>query len=312
MIGPLPGLLLGLLLLLMAPARLAACKCEMTFSACAEAAQTEVVFIGTVESVEPSFLDHWNPAQRSSLAALNEETTRLRADKSPAGVVKLKDTYLKVFPDLPEDYRKQLAAANTTDDLVSAFYWILGHGKRARVKVKTVYRGDDDDEYFTIWTPFGDCGYDFQKGETYLIYADQDEETDIMETGVCNRTRRVSDAGEDLAYLFFLQHGKPHSTRLEGFVTSNLLYQAEHDTQHYTGAIKSPVSSAVLELRSAEGPRYTESDAGGRFVFDGLAAGVYNVTVFAPGYPREVQILAGPRQVRVEANACATQIFVVP
>jgi hypothetical protein len=302
----------GLPLLLMAPARLSACKCEMTFSACAEAAQSEVVFIGTVESVEPSFLDHWNPAQRSSLAALNEETERLRADKSPAGVVRLKDTYLKVFPDLPADYRKQLAAATTTDDLVSAFYWILGHGKRARVKVKTVIRGDDDEEYLTIWTPFGDCGFDFQKGETYLIYADFDEETAIMETGICTRTRRVSDAGEDLAYLYFLQHDKQHSARLEGFVTSNLLYQVEHDTQHYAGAIKSPVPNAVLEVRSAEGPRYTESDAGGRFVFDGLAAGVYNVTVFAPGYPREERILAGPRQVRVEPNACTTPIFVVP
>ena len=200
----------GLPLLLMAPARLSACKCEMTFSACAEAAQSEVVFIGTVESVEPSFLDHWNPAQRSSLAALN------------------------------------------------------------------------------------------------------DEETAIMETGICTRTRRVSDAGEDLAYLYFLQHDKQHSARLEGFVTSNLLYQVEHDTQHYAGAIKSPVPNAVLEVRSAEGPRYTESDAGGRFVFDGLAAGVYNVTVFAPGYPREERILAGPRQVRVEPNACTTPIFVVP
>src|SRR5450432_86708 len=125
--------LLGLLLWLMSPARLPACKCEITFSACAETAQSEVVVIGTVESVEPGFLDHWNPAQRSSLAALNEETIRLRADQSPAGVNRLKGTYLKVFPDLPEDYRRQLEAATTTGDLVSAFYWILGHGKRARV-----------------------------------------------------------------------------------------------------------------------------------------------------------------------------------
>jgi len=299
------------LLLLMAPAGLLACKCEMTFSACAEAAQSEVVFIGTVESVEPSFLDRWNPAQRASLAALNEETSRLRADRSPSGVARLKATYLKTFPDLPEEYRRQLAAGNTTDDLVSTFYWILGHGKRARVKVKTVYRGDDDDEYFTIWTPFGDCGYDFQKGETYLIYADLDEETDIMETGICSRTRRVSDAGEDLAYLYFLQHDKEHSARLEGFVTSNLLYQAEHNPQQYTGAIKAPVASAVLELRSQQGPRYTESDAAGRFVFDGLAAGIYSVTVYAHDFPREVQVLAGPRQVRVEAQSCAMQIFVV-
>src|ERR1051326_6563180 len=112
----------GLLLLLTTPSILLACKCEMTFSACAEAAQSEVVFTGTVESIEPSFLDHWNPAQRSSLAALTEQTERLRADNSLSAIAKLKETYLNIFPDLPEEYRKQLTAAATAGDLVSAFY----------------------------------------------------------------------------------------------------------------------------------------------------------------------------------------------
>jgi hypothetical protein len=187
--------------------------------------------------------------------------------------------------------------------------------------VQTIYRrnddddgddNDDDDKYFTVWTPFGDCGYDFQKGETYLIYADSDEETAIMETGVCSRTRRLSDAGEDLAYLYFLEHDKEHSVRLEGFVTSNLRYQVEHDNQQYNGAIKSPMEGVVVELRSAQQARYTESNAGGRFVFDGLAAGSYTVTVFAPGYPREPKILTGPREVRIAGDACPTQVFVVP
>ena len=297
-------------LLLALPPALLACKCEMTFSACAEAAQSEVVIIGTVESVEPAFLDHWNPAQRSSLAALSEETARLRADRSPAGVAKLRDTYLKIFPDLPADYRQRLTSARTTDELVSVFYWIIGHGKRARVKARTVYRAEDDDEYFTIWTPFGDCGFDFQKGETYLIYADQDEETQVIETGSCTRTRRLTDAGDDLAYLYFVENDEEHSARIEGLITTNLRYQAEHDRQHYNGAIQSPIAGAVVELRTAEWKRYTEASAGGRFVFDGLATGRYQVTIFAAGYPDAVKVLAGPRQVRANPEDCTIQIFV--
>jgi hypothetical protein len=39
----------------------------------------------------------------------------------------------------------------------------------------------------------------FQKGETYLVYTTDDEETDRLETNVCHGTARLSDAGEDLS-----------------------------------------------------------------------------------------------------------------
>ena len=86
-----------------------------------------------------------------------------------------------------------------------------------RFKVKTAFRGEESDE---VWTDSGDCGYNYQEGETYLVYADEDEETDRVNTSVCYRNRRLSDAGDDLAYLFFYRNGGDESARLEGFVTS--------------------------------------------------------------------------------------------
>ena len=35
----------------------------------------------------------------------------------------------------------------------------------------------EPEDRFEVWTPFGECGVSFQTGETYLVYASDDEET---------------------------------------------------------------------------------------------------------------------------------------
>jgi hypothetical protein len=44
------------------------------------------------------------------------------------------------------------------------------------------------------------CGYGFKGGRTYLVYAYKDHEGRLS-TGICLRTRRLKDAGEDLKVL---------------------------------------------------------------------------------------------------------------
>lgn len=41
------------------------------------------------------------------------------------------------------------------------------------------------------------CGYGFQEGEAYLVYAHED--SDRLKTGICSRTALLADAEEDLA-----------------------------------------------------------------------------------------------------------------
>jgi hypothetical protein len=43
------------------------------------------------------------------------------------------------------------------------------------------------------------CGVSFEVGTSWLIYADREGEA--LTTGICSRTRRIEDAGEDLAEL---------------------------------------------------------------------------------------------------------------
>jgi hypothetical protein len=302
------------ILVLLAPSWIAACTCQLSLNACHEAAASSAVFIGTVESIEPNFLNQWSPSQRADLLRLNDEYARARQNPSAAMLAKLKDSYLRTFPDLPEDRKRKLQSARSPHDLASLFYGVLGDGKQIHFRVRSSFKQEEESAEGTVevWTPFGDCGYDFQAGETYLVYADEDEETTVLSTGVCTRTMRLSDAGDDLAYLFFLKNDPANSTRVEGFTTTNELYQADFDKLHDPEKVKRPVAGVMLALESASGRRYVKSNDAGRFVFDGLAAGDYKLSVYGGEYPREVQLLSGPKTFKAEAKSCTTQIMLLP
>ena len=290
------------------------CKCQLTNSACRETAASEIIFIGTVEAIEPNFLDPWSPTQASSMALLNREY------EQASDFTRLRDAYLKVFPDLPPEHKKRLAGAASKDDLSQLFYWILDHGKRVRLRVKTMYRNGDDDpvddddevpETIEVWTAFGDCGFHFQVGETYLVYGDADEESDVITTDACSRTRRLSEAGEDLAYLYYWKNFGEAASRLEGFVTRDPLYLRNRDAAHYSDRIDTPAPRLVLQLKNEAIARYAESDEWGRFLFDGLPEGKYTVTGFAPGYPNEKRAVTASKEVALGKRACAGEVLVV-
>jgi len=310
----------SLLTLFLLPASLMACKCEISYPVCNEVVASELVFIGTVESIEPAFLDPWNPKSLSLLPT--GEIMRLRQEGSPASLARLKEIFLQLYPGMPDYYKEKLQSAKTHRQLEAIVDAIGAQGRQARIRVKKYFkRAENDDadhddkdddnvekhEAISVWTPAGDCGYDFQKGETYLIYADSDEETERIETGSCTRTKRLTDAGDDLAYLYFRENGGDKSTRVEGFVTD----EANQDVSRFEDAIRSPVPDVILELGSADGSRFARAAADGRFAFDGLSEGPYSLTVFAAEYPREVSQLAGPVKFQVQNKSCGRQILAV-
>ena len=298
---------------------------------CNEVANSGAVFIGTVESISPAFLSDWSLSRRPSLEQLNQANERFISDRSPRNLAALKDVFRKTFPDLPDDQRVSLDKADSQQSLVDLFYAVLGHDKRVRFRVGAVFRkGDDDDDQkagdkdddkdakddndkakdqvFDVWTPFGDCGFDFQTGETYLVYADSDEETPTMETDKCTRTRRLSDAGPDLAYLYFYKERKAAAGRVEGFATFDALYQGK---PRDADKIDSPVPGLTVELKSPNGMRYTRSDPAGKFLFDGLEAGDYQLSGYAPGFPDAVELLSGPKRFHIDARGCSNQVLLI-
>jgi hypothetical protein len=315
--------------LLLFPASIRACECLTSFSACHEVGVSNLVFIGTVESVEPMFMNRWYMTNQSSMRSLNDAYLGAQQNPSAAALARLKDTYLDAFPDLTSDERRRLQAADTIHDVESLFYSAMDRGMRARLRLITLFKHEDDDDdaprnvgakdkkakdgddkkFFEVWTAFDGCGYDFQIGETYLVYASNDEFGDYFVTGSCTRTRRLSDAGEDLAFLFFYKDRPEESARLEGFVSTERL---EFDPLHDPETVESPVPGVVVELRSDGLRRYAQSDRNGRFLFDGLPEGDYQVSAFDSGYPLNAQLLAGPKPLHIKAKSCTRQILLLP
>jgi hypothetical protein len=306
----------------LAPTPLEACKCLATFTVCSEVQSANMVFIGTVVSIEPAFLDPWNHDRLALLPSA--EILRLQQQATPESLEKLRAIYLKLYPNMPEYFRRTLREAHTHEELHRVFEGIGLEGRQARILVKTVFHhqeDDDDDDapevdkdpligtIQTVWTDAGDCGINFQKDETYLVYADDDEETNQISTSICYRTARLSDAGPDLSYLYYVRNGGDKSTRLEGFVTSDNKARIDAEADRDMTAIASPVSDVVIELKSAALTLHTRTDPGGHFVFDGLDRGDYSVDVFDSRYPLLVKQLGFTQRFHAEARSCVRRIF---
>jgi hypothetical protein len=314
------------------------CQCEASFGACKEVRLSDLVFIGTVESIQPIFLSRWYGTNQSAMESLNTAFVRAQEHPSADSLREVKDLYLATFPQLDERQKKLVESSDSVRQLTSFFDSSLDRGMRVHFNVKSIYKREDDDDaakaaakktggkpqkdddddekkapnVLDVWTAAGDCGYDFQLGETYLVYANNEEGADYYFTSSCMRTKRLSDAGEDLGYLYFYKNQPEASSRLDGFTTSDRKSQLAMDAMHEPAAIGSPVSGLILQLQSDRFTHYAESDSGGRFLFDGLPTGTYQLSVFAAGFPKTNQLVAGPRRLNIKEKSCVRQVFVIP
>ena len=110
----------------------------------------------------------------------------------------------------------------------------------------------------------GDCGYRFQIGETYVVYAMVSESTGgRLHTSICTRTRPLRRAAEDLAYSQSLQNGSAESF-IAG-VASN-----------WNGGGR--LGGVSISLEGPGGPYRTRTQADGSFRFDDLPPGQYSVS----------------------------------
>ena len=297
-----------------------ACKCQQSLDVCAETFYSNVVFAGTVESITPDFMTHWKPASREPIARINSALEQYRRDQSPSRFTSLKDAVRSALPGLDPESRRRLDTATSTQSLADLLSSVLGGSRRVRFHVRTLFRKADDDgkadvddddapEFLEVLTPFGECGNDFQIGETYLVYATGDEETDVLSTDACSRTRRASDAGADLAYLSFYKDRKNPAGRVQGFATYDLQYQAH---PHEAERIGLPAGGMVVELKSKRGSRYSTANEFGQFVFDGADAGDYSLGAYAAGFPATSKVVSGPQDFHLDPRACITRILAVP
>jgi hypothetical protein len=308
--------ILGFLWLIPLPWPVMACSCTGALSPCYEVATGSAVFTGRVISVSPAFLNRLNRSGRADVGRVAQFYDQLVSGVPAQNLIGMKETLLALVPGLsPESFRR-IQEAKSRQELLKVFDSLLDHGSYVTLEVKTVFTkgGDDDDDtaglaagkLFSVWTPAFDCGVEFQTGETYLVYASMDEDTDTVETDTCMGTRRLSDAGADLPYLSFLQIDEKESGHLDGFVTSDPAVKAnppESDT------ISSPVGGILIELRSDEVTRYATSGKDGRFVFDGLEDDSYKLTGYTTDYPDTEHIVASTEELKIKPKACSRHVL---
>jgi hypothetical protein len=121
----------------------------------------------------------------------------------------------------------------------------------------------------------GDCGYEFREGATYLVYAAPQAETGKLYTGICQRTRPLSDATDDIEFLT----RKDDPTRgagIEGDVLA-LTRDAQNNT-----SVTGPMPGITVTISGISVRRTAVTRTDGHFHIRGLDPGAYRVSPMLP------------------------------
>ena len=146
----------------------------------------------------------------------------------------------------------------------------------------------------TVRTPKGDgaCGYPFEVGQSYLVYASPIPGGGYA-AGLCSRTRRLANARDDLILLRHAAKGET-SSRVFGRVERQAL---QVDGEFPETKRVGPEIGVPVVVRQGEFTIETVTDIDGRFVFEGLAPGQYQIE---PRWPRGLKSEYPPEPVTVE------------
>jgi Carboxypeptidase regulatory-like domain len=138
-----------------------------------------------------------------------------------------------------------------------------------RLSVGDVLTGvDTSQKEIEILTGFGggDCGYQFQVGIEYVIYAYKNS-AGRLETGICSRTRPLAEAADDVKYI------REMATAPE---TGELRVRTA-----FPGI---PGQSGATIIAEGQGQRdVVIANGAGEAVFNGLRAGEYTIHVASDG-----------------------------
>ena len=144
--------------------------------------------------------------------------------------------------------------------------------KRIRFLVREWYKGRRSDTV-EVWMTPGDCNLSIEADKTYLIYARINKDKRRVESDRCAGTIPVAQAAADLVFLTAAQLGPAQATHLSG---------------------NAGAPGLNIQAQSGVDSRYAITDAAGKFAFDGLPAGDWNL--FPVG--------GAPTPVHLEPNSC--------
>lgn len=123
---------------------------------------------------------------------------------------------------------------------------------------------------------FGDCGFPFEKGEEYVVYAHDNKGT--LQTGICSRTRHISDSADEVKDLdaLLLTNGGMVNGMLTRYEQSSLI-----------GPPFKPLARRIVRLVRVGNAKVYRSvtDEKGGYQFNDLPTGRYRLKIdLEPGW----------------------------
>jgi hypothetical protein len=161
-------------------------------------------------------------------------------------------------------------------------------------------------EVITGWGG-GDCGYAFKLGQRYLVYAYRDETDKRLSTSICTRTRKLSEADADFAFI----RSMPTSSA-NGLVFGNV-GKRNHERKEGEKWYK-PVADVELTIEGESRQYQAQSDSEGNFRVENVLPGKYTVKLkLPPGLLRpsgkDESGRTAENEIEVVAHGCAQTEF---
>lgn len=148
------------------------------------------------------------------------------------------------------------------------------------LSVQESFRGAESSKQIEIYTGlgFGDCGFPFEKGKSYLVYAYEREGK--LYTSICSRSRHISRVeSEEFKFLETVSKKPWKGARIFGNVSA-ITQRKEIDFN--TKETKESLYGIKLELKKGSESKQLNSDAQGNYEVEGLEAGKYDLKLLLP------------------------------
>ena len=167
-----------------------------------------------------------------------------------------------------------------------------------RFTLEEAFRGVQGTEA-EVMTGLGDadCGYGFRLGGQYLVYAYRDKD-DKLHTGICTRTRLLSEAADDIAYARGLGKAKSGAT-IFGEVK-----RLDRNSQ-YEERLK-PIAGVRIAIEGPSKAVEATTDRKGQYRVSGLPPDTYKIRVEPP---EGLSIYNTEREAKVPDRGCAQISF---
>jgi hypothetical protein len=157
----------------------------------------EILFLGTVTDTGPTLADFNKMLQRKFSA---KELDEFESTQDLA----LKKRFSKRI--LPKSAHIRLEKAQTDDELELLFLEVFpqfrDEGRPVRFSIQETFKGKPL-KTRTVWAGqgFGDCGFAFEQGKSYLVPAYFDDKTGHETTGLCLHILPAEEATQELNFL---------------------------------------------------------------------------------------------------------------